>query len=286
MVDIKFEFEYRDTPFHNMHPIVNGLVFVFLASLATIWFDLFFLAVLLVLSVIIVRISQTPKEWIMPVLSVRLFAFFLGTFTNPHWVFMANPDFFKKLPIEFISREILQITPVGFPLFGYTAITYGSLYFRLAQVLKSLIVFMLTFTLVWTLNPSDLFQYFVSLGLPNQVTVPLMVAFRFSPIMSRHIANIWNAQTLRGRHITKERKVTRFVEQTRAFAYPLGRRFVEAVDLTTISTVNRGFGLKRMSPRRPLGLGASDRLTILGLPLLFALLYYLCTSPPWYLGNI
>jgi energy-coupling factor transporter transmembrane protein EcfT len=199
---------------------------------------------------------------------------------------MADPSFFKKLPYEFVTTEVLQITPKGFPLLGYTAVTYGSLYFRLSHLFKSYIVLLLAFSLVWILNPSDLFQYLITIGVPNHISLPLIVAFRFTPIMAEQMMNIWNAQTLRGRHLGKERNLTRFFKQATEFTYPLARRFVASINTATIAVVNRGFGHQKMSPRREFSFSTKDKVVLVLLPLLLILLFYLCVTPPWYLGAI
>lgn len=286
MANFNFGYEYRNTFLHNLHPIAAGFLMVFLATLASIWFDLIFLTALLALSFIVFKIARTPKDLVIPLILARLSFFLLGTFTSPVWVFMADPSFFKKLPSEFVSKEILQITPRDFPLLGYTAITYGSLYFRLSHLFKSYIVLLLAFSLVWILNPSDLFQYLISIGMPNHISLPLIVAFRFTPIMAEQMMNIWNAQTLRGRRLTKERNLTRFFKQATEFTYPLARRFVTSIDVATIAVVNRGFGHQKMSPRRAFSFSITDKMVLTILPPILVLLFYLCVTPPWYLGNI
>jgi energy-coupling factor transporter transmembrane protein EcfT len=290
MVRIAFEYSYRDTLLHNTNPIAVAFILVFMAGLVVMWWNPILLLAIFIIALVLAKKSEVPMGWVKTLIFLgamsSLLETFFGSLTSAGFFFMTDPTFFKVLSPEFAMTEIFQLTPHGFPLLGYTAVTYGTLTYLAAIWMKYPVNYTLGCVLVWCVNPSDLFQYFVALRFPNQITLPLMAAFRFFPVMTEVMSNIVNAQTLRGWTVRNVRNPVKFVRMLIPFTYPLGRQFVRLVDTVTISTLNRGFGSKRMSPRREMKLNALEWMIVGLVPPLFVLIFYLTVTPPWYLGAI
>ena len=89
----KFEYEWRDSPIHRMHPIPKFAMIASLASITSIWMDPRFLVVMIVLSTGLFLLAKAPLKWIwMPVL------FALGANWSSFLTqvpFMTDPNLYK-----------------------------------------------------------------------------------------------------------------------------------------------------------------------------------------------
>ena len=110
----------------------------------------------------------------------------------------ASPKFYKVLPQDFVSTVVFQVTPPGTPIFGYTAITYGTLYYWVARRLRGPITFMMAAVLVYTLNMSDLAQSLAGTGIPSHFLFMITGGYRFVSVFANMITNTQNAIKLRG----------------------------------------------------------------------------------------
>lgn len=240
-------YEYRNTFIHNLHPYTK-LVFVnALAAIGLTYFDIRFLIPILAIAVYVYHKTEVPVEWFKTFIKVWLIMFM-----NPvslFWtIFMASPKFYKVLPQDFVSTVVFQVTPLGTPIFGYTAITYGTLYYWVARRLRTPITFMMAAVLVYTLNMSDLAQALAGTGLPSHFLFMITGGYRFVSVFAKMITNTQNAIKLRGWEV-KTKNPFKIVNLSLPFAMSITRRFPGAVHNVSRQMEIRAFKSHSKVPR-------------------------------------
>ena len=246
-------YEYRDTFIHNLHPFAK-LVFVnSLAAIGAAYYDIRYLIPLLLLAAYIYLKTEAPTQWIKTFLK-----FWIIMAINPltlFWTtFMANPKLYKVLPQEFVSKVIIQITPPGTPILGYTAITYGTLYYWVAGQFRTPYAFMMACVLVYTLNMSDLAQALAGTGIPSHFLFMVTGSYRFVSVLLRMLMSTQDALKLRGWD-PKSKDPIKTISTSMPFAASVARRFPSSVHQVAMQMEIRAFTSHRRIPQwRPLRL--------------------------------
>ena len=247
------EYKYRDTFLHNLHPLVKILFFITLGYLRGLYWDLRLVIPLLILTLVLIWTSKIPST-----LFKYTFAFWAALWINPGSLLtsslMARSAFFKVLPQDFVSHEILQITPEDFPFLGYTAITYGTLYYYLTSRLRSLVTLSIASLSIHTINFSDLVQVLMWLKLPSLAVLAFMMQYRFAVVFQRKMELLLRSLRLRGWHLTRSinlRVMLRdFIQLRKPFAIGLGLLFVDVTfGLNKVITI-RGYRNAKIHPSR------------------------------------
>jgi energy-coupling factor transporter transmembrane protein EcfT len=123
------------------------------------------------------------------------------------------------------------------------------------------------------------------LKVPNMIVFPFMAVFRFFPVFTRLSSEVKNAQLLRGAKLSSRNPVT-FTRRLLPLMYPIGRQFVRTNQIVTLSIVNRAFNANPMRVHKHLTMTMSDKIITVVAPIIFATLFYLVVTPPYYIGNI
>lgn len=272
-----------------MHPLSKVVLMFYLLTLTAFYYNLFYLIPVVVVTLTIAWITKIPMRWIkvrLRLLSVTWIWGIIGGIFNSHALWMVDPDYYKVLPPSFTQNIIFVLTPEGFPLYGYTALTYGSLYLLIVRLVKLPAFMVAGYTLIYSLNLSDVISMLNKAKVPSTVVLIVQVAWRYLSLTVDMMARVWNAQTLRGFEI-KTKNPMRLFRATIPFLIPLGRNFVVMVDQVGLSVGNRAFGSQEVfNPYRKINRSWFDNFCIFVLPVLLVIQFYLCTTAPWYFGNI
>ncbi|MDI7246774.1 MAG: energy-coupling factor transporter transmembrane component T [Bacillota bacterium] len=173
-----------------------------------------------------------------------------------------RPDrsaYFEVYPADWVSVEVLRLTPAGLPIFGETGVTYGVvLYlFLFASCLTVVTVILAVAGLVHTTSLSDIVSILVAMRMPFPVVFVATVALRFIPELTGQIKIIRTAQSLRGWNVETRNPFKR-VAMLRPLFVPVVRHVIKSVDVMTMSSKNRGFGLGRVAPVRSFAFSPID----------------------------
>jgi energy-coupling factor transporter transmembrane protein EcfT len=236
--------------------------------------------VVLVLVFILSRVAKIPWSWYW--LGI-LFIIGSGFYDLMLMVFQVNPDLFKVLPIDYAMKELIQITPAG-SIVGYSAITWGTLWWIVNMDISYFAIVISSITLVYTLSPSDLVQIMAIVKIPSPLIYSFMAGYRFFPIMTRALSDIVNAQRLRGWKAATRNPV-KLVRQMAPFVYPVGRQFLKSVDIVSISTATRAFGASPITPYKSFRMKIHEIFFTVIAPVLWVIALYLTITPP-YIGAI
>lgn len=237
-----FEYEPIETPIHKLNPITKVVIFFSITFLSGFYLDPRYKLPLLVVLVALCFVARLPFKKYKNLFWVAVFAVFLAS--SYRGIFMVNPNYFKSFQAEFVSTQLFQITPESFPVFGRTAITYGTLLWMSAPPLTTATVVLAMACFMHTTSQSEFIQVLEAIRLPNSIVFSLMVALRFIPTMIRQMETIQTAQTLRGWQI-KSRNPIKVIKGYLPLMAPITRYVVDSVDHMTISSKNRAFGANR-----------------------------------------
>jgi len=282
---VRFEYEKRDMLLHRMHPLAKLFALFYLLTLIVVYWNLYYLIPVVIVTLLLARNTQVPTVW-LKALSVTWIGWGIGQLMSPRSLWMVDTAFFKVLPPEFTQKMIFVITPQGFPLFGYTALTYGSLYHLTVTFMRFPVWLVAGSTLVYSLNLSDVITLMNQSHVPSVIVLITQAAWRYLSLIVDMMTRVWNAQTLRGLRI-ETRNPIKLLRAAIPFLIPVARQFVGMVDQVGISVANRAFGSEKVfHPYRILKKTMVDKICIYVLPILLVIQFYLLMTPPWYYGNI
>ena len=266
---VLFEYGYHDDFLHNAKASVKFIFFTCLATLAGLWMDPVYLSVLLVGIIIVLRIIEFPREWLLLLvyLSVMLLFGYATLFSE---MLLIDPAFFRVYPPEITQIALFRIdTP-----FGEWGLTVGFLIFRIGQMLRMSVFMFIGCILVYTTKPIDFIEFMMSYRVPFPAVFTLFSAFRFFPIIVRDTETTFRAQSLRGWEV-KTRNPIKIFRQFEPIIYPFARIIVEMIENLSISCTIRCFGVsKRVNPLVSRKLSMVDYImTIICVPVMLVLLY-------------
>lgn len=237
-----FQFEDKNTFLHTLHPTTKIVLFLSCVMLASLWWDMRYLAVLLVVIAVEVYICGIPRSWLKSGIVVAL----LGLpVMLPTALLSTNSLTYHVLPQSFVSHTVWVIVPKSHSFTGYLiGFTYGNLYWMAAFELRLMATFFTAMVFVYTMSSSDLVQWLLRRGVPYAVGYVVMIVLKFIPILIEDTKRIIWAQKLRGWEITSRNPVN-VVQQVGPIVMPLTGRVLRLIDDTELSAVSRGFGLSK-----------------------------------------
>jgi energy-coupling factor transport system permease protein len=241
-MSVMFEFEAANTPIHRLNPVTKMVIFFSITVLAGFYMDIRYKLPLLLLLICLCLVAKLPfKRYTGLILVATLAVLITSSYRS---IFMINPDYFKSIPHDFAMTQLFQVTPVGTPIIGRTAVTFGSLMWMVSLPISTITVGLSMATLMHTTSQSEITQTLSASRLPAPAVFIIMVALRFIPEMIRQLQTIQTAQRLRGWNI-KSRNPIKIAKGYMPLMVPIARYIVESVDRMTISSKNRAFGLRR-----------------------------------------
>ena len=281
----RFEYEPRTSFLHNRHPLAAGIAITYLSACAALYWNPFFILIVMILMAMLSSNSKVPVAWYKAV-SITWLGYLAGLAITPTSITMVRPEFFKVLLPEFTSQVIFELTPQGFPVLGRTAITYGSGLWLLATIMRYPVFMVSGCMMVYTVNPAEAIQFLKERKFPPVIVLIIQAGLKYFSVVSQGLTNVWRAQRLRGFRIRTYNpfKMLRYVSP---FLIPVGRQFVWTVDQVAISTSSRAFGASsEFHPYRELKRDLIDNLIIFCIPPLLLLQIYFLITPPYYFGLI
>lgn len=256
------EYKYDDTPLHKMHPLPKVFLFLALLFFGSTYMDVRITIPILSILLILYRISKAFDEIreFLPIMVGGLITIGLTQFR--YAIFMVSEAYFKVYDPELMTKVIIPLTSKDTPIFGETALTYGSLIIVFATMVRVLVVMLAVPLFLRTTSFSDLSQVLIKFKIPSSFVFILIASLRFFPELQRKINTTLSSQKLRGLP-SKTRNPFRKVKIYAPILTPVTRYCWEAVDIITISIVNRAFGFSdRVTILRHLSLSTWDKAVV------------------------
>ena len=243
---VMFEYTYRNTVLHNLHPLSKVLLLILLATLAIIWMDIRYLIFVLAFELILSFIAKINLRMYLTTIAIASLSSTIGA----TWVaiFQVNPKLFKVYPHEFVTTTLIQLTPKDFPIFPEAAITYGVLlwWVRVPVMVTCLILAIAIFSSTTSL--SSIIYLLRRLKAPYGLIFIITVAYRFIPDLVRKIDTILKAQKLRGWKGEMVRNPIKKGKLYIALVNPLTFHIVKSIDIVTMAVESKAFGSGKYTP--------------------------------------
>ncbi|GBC68492.1 Energy-coupling factor transporter transmembrane protein EcfT [archaeon HR01] len=267
-----FEYQYRNTIYHRLHPLTKMVITLSLFILAGLYWDLRLLAPIGLLGLALSYISKVPTRWFLAILGIMIF---LIPFLVIGVVTQVNPLLFRVYPRELVSQEFFALE---LPIIGKVGVTWGGLLWGLAFELRIPIILLCIYPFIYSTSFNDLVNALSRYRIPYQLLFVLMVAYRFVPITVRETMTIITALRLRGWDVSSRNPRIVF-QRFLPLAFSLIRTLVKMIDEVNTAARIRAFGAGKYTPVRQLEMSPLDKALILATLALFGTaIYFLLTS--------
>lgn len=267
-----FQYQYRDTPVHKLTPVTKLLLFGFFMTIGGIYLDPKITIPMLVALVTILRMAKFPFRAHSKVVLLAAIAFFIGQ--SYYAVLMVRAECFKVYPAEWVSRTIIELTPPDFPVIGRAALTYGGLLWWVARPISTVIVILGVAGLIYTTPLNEIVSVLVLCRMPFPLIFMSTAALRFVPELTERIRIIQRAQSLRGWTAETKNPIKRIM-LLKPLLMPLTRYVVSSIDIMTMSSKNRAFGLGKVTPIHSFTFSTVDYIVSVSALLLIGVCFYL-----------
>lgn len=268
-MSVFFEYEYKDTFYHKLHPITKLIITLNLFILAGLYWDIRLLLPVAVIGLALFYMAEVPVKWLYALVGIIIF---LLPFTIIGILTQVNPLLFKVYPTEFVSTQFFIIELPGI---GKIGLTWGGLLWGLAFEMRIPIILLVIYPFIYSTSFNDLVNALSRYNLPYQLLFVLMVAYRFVPVTVRETLTIITALRLRGWEV-RSRNPKIVFQRFLPLAFALVRSLVKMIDEVNIAARLRAFGAARYTPVRQLQMKPIDKaLSMISIGLFISALYML-----------
>jgi energy-coupling factor transport system permease protein len=219
----------KDTWIHRLCGVTKLVFFLLWSVTSMLTYDTRVLAVMLVLSLVLFRISRT--EWKQVSTVFKFILLFLGI--NLIAIFVFSP--YQGTKIYGTQTVLCHFLP------GYD-ITAEQLFYELNVLLKYLTVVPAVFMFLVTTNPSEFAASLSRIRVHYKIGYSIALALRYIPDVQDDFAKIKNAQAARGIEMSAKAKLSQRIKNTAAILFPLIFSSLDRIDVVANAMELRGFG--------------------------------------------
>ncbi|MCS7112567.1 MAG: energy-coupling factor transporter transmembrane component T [Nitrososphaerota archaeon] len=251
---VLLEYEAKDTIIHRLNPAVKAIWFACCTFLFTLYLEPQPLIILAAQIAVVGYLSRVP--WVK-LLSRAWWAYIgslFGGYTVSLWI--TSPEQLWRIPPEYGCRVVLEVTPRGTPIIGYTAITYAGLLWGTAVTMKIALAVTAACLLTYTTPISDIVSL-VGRILPYKISFIVMTGVRFYPVLLERIQGIIDAARSRGWEASYGNPIRR-VRSLYTIVFPSIREAILLSERMSLSIESRAFGVKKPTPIKSLAFNKSD----------------------------
>jgi energy-coupling factor transport system permease protein len=222
-------YEEKNTWLHSLCGVTKLIFFLLWSVTSMLTYDTRILAVMLVVSMILFRISKT--EWRQISAVFKFILFFLCV--NLIAVFVFSP--YEGSKIYGTWTFVCHFLP------GYD-ITAEQLFYELNILLKYLTIVPAVFLFLVTTNPSEFAASMNRIGISYKVSYAIAIALRYIPDVQDDYTKIKNAQEARGIEMSRKAKLGNRIRSCAAILLPLILSSMERINVVSSAMELRGFG--------------------------------------------
>jgi energy-coupling factor transport system permease protein len=236
---------------------------------------------MLVILWILLALAKMPFRPYRGILVIASIAVMVGQSYTA--VLMVNPDYFKVYDRDWVSIVILELLPPDFPIFGRAAITYGAILYLISFPLQVIPVILTVAGLLHTTSLSEIVSVLSRLRMPFPVIFMTTVALRFVPEIVEKLRLIQRAQSLRG-WTMETRNPIKKITRLKPILVPITRSVIRSVDVISMSSKNRAFGLGPVTVMASFEMKTVDYIVTIGISLLTVVGLYAAFA--WDFGSL
>jgi energy-coupling factor transport system permease protein len=222
-------YEKKDTWIDELCGLTKLLFFLCWSITSMMTYDTRVLALMLVLSLVIFKVSKTRWDQVGTVFKFILF--FLAI--NIIAIFLFAPDQGTKI---YGTEHILL------PIAGKYVFTAEQLFYELNIILKYFVIVPSVFIFVVTTNPSEFAASLNRVGVSYNIGYAVAIALRYIPDVQDDFHKIKNAQEARGIEMSEKASLIDRIKRTVSIIFPLIFTSMGRVDTISNAMELRGFG--------------------------------------------
>jgi energy-coupling factor transport system permease protein len=222
-------YEKKDTWIDELCGLTKLLFFLCWSITSMMTYDTRILALMLVLSLVIFKVSKTRWNQVGTVFKFILFFLTINIIA----IFLFAPDQGTKI---YGTEHILL------PLAGKYVVTAEQLFYELNIILKYFVIVPSVFIFVVTTNPSEFAASLNRVGVSYNIGYAVAIALRYIPDVQDDFHKIKNAQEARGIEMSEKASLTDRIKRTASIIFPLIFTSMGRVDTISNAMELRGFG--------------------------------------------
>lgn len=219
----------KDTWIHRLSGVTKLVFFLVWSITSMITYDTRVLAVMLVLSLFVLKASKT--EWKQVGTVFKFILLFLVI--NILAIYVFSP---------YQGTKIYGTHTVIFDWWGNHDLTKEQLFYEGNIILKYLTVVPAVFMFIVATNPSEFAASLNKIGVNYYIGYSVAIALRYIPDVQDDYAKIRNAQEARGIEMSKKAKLTDRIKRVSAILFPLIFTSMDRIDVVSNAMQLRGFG--------------------------------------------
>jgi energy-coupling factor transport system permease protein len=222
-------YEKKDTWIDELCGLTKLLFFLCWSITSMMTYDTRVLAVMLVLSLVIFKVSKTRWNQVGTVFKFILFFLTINVIA----IFLFAPDQGTKI---YGTEHILL------PIAGKYVVTAEQLFYELNIILKYFVIVPSVFIFIVTTNPSEFAASLNRVGVSYNIGYAVAIALRYIPDVQDDFHKIKNAQEARGIEMSEKASLIDRIKRTASIIFPLIFTSMGRVDTISNAMELRGFG--------------------------------------------
>jgi energy-coupling factor transport system permease protein len=222
-------YEKQDTWIDALCGVTKLVFFLCWSITSMMTYDTRILALMLVLSLIIFKISKTRWDQVGAVFKFIMFFLVINILA----IFLFSPEQGTKI---YGTEHIL------FTITKRYVVTAEQLFYELNIMLKYFVIVPSVFIFIVTTNPSEFASSLNRIGISYNIGYSISIALRYIPDVQDDFHKIKNAQEARGIEMSKKAKLIDRIKHTAAIIFPLIFTSMGRIDTISNAMELRGFG--------------------------------------------
>lgn len=239
-----FQYQEIKTPVHRLNALTKFSLLVVASLMSSFLLDPRYKIPLIALVFIYAYLAKLPLREYRGLLILVSASLLLARMYSVF--FIVDENLFKVYDQSWAGTIIFRLWDESLPVlgsfFGEAALTYGGVIWLLTGALTGISVVTMLATHVHTTSLNETVQALSTLKAPFPVIYITMVALRFTPELASHFTLVQRAQTLRGWRVNTRNPI-KIIRLYAPLLFPVVRHVIKSIDITTMSTQNRAFGL-------------------------------------------
>lgn len=222
----------KDTIIHRLSGTTKLISFLLLSVISMMSYDIRFLLLLTILSIICFTIAKIPYDSISLVLKFVL----VFSILNLLAIYIFEPEYGVRL---YGSRTVISEG------FGRYSLTYEQVFYELNVMIKYFVTIPLALIFIFTTNPSEFASSLNKIGISYKISYAVALALRYIPDIQNSYNDIRLASQARGIEMSKKANLIDRIKASSNIILPL-----IFDSLARIETISQAMELRRFGKEK------------------------------------
>lgn len=222
----------KDTIIHRLSGTTKLISFLLLSVISMMSYDIRFLLLLTILSIICFTIAKIPYDSISLVLKFVL----VFSILNLLAIYVFEPEYGVRL---YGSRTVISEG------FGRYSLTYEQVFYELNVMIKYFVTIPLALIFIFTTNPSEFASSLNKIGISYKISYAVALALRYIPDIQNSYNDIRLASQARGIEMSKKANLIDRIKASSNIILPL-----IFDSLAKIETISQAMELRRFGKEK------------------------------------